>query len=119
MVHVSDLCALPPTALGEQLQVSGILLGGGISFFLASSVEDFDRSIAVTLVDDELFERLFVHGVFAVGGGRFGFSLPCVIEAELGPSARGYKYSLKNIVSLTVTYSGKDVSIVPGNEPKQ
>lgn len=113
MASVTDLYALSPAAIGAQVQVSGVLLGGGISFFLADSIEGFDKGIAFPLYDDELFERMFVRGVFSVGGGRFGFSLPCVVEAELGSSARGYKYSLKNIVSLAVTYSGKDVSIVP------
>lgn len=115
MPHVSDLYALSPTAIGTQVQVSGVLLGGGFHLFVADSIENYDMGIAVPVFDDELDERLIVSGVFPIGGGRFGYRYPCVIEAELGPSARGYKYSLKNIVLLVVTYDGKEVVIVPGS----
>jgi hypothetical protein len=119
MLRVADLHALSPTALGAQFQVGGILLGGGLQLYVADSIEGFDMGISAPIIDNELDERLIVSGVFPIAGGRFGYRYPCVLKVELAPSAKGYKCSLKNIVSLAVTYSGKEVLIVPGSGPKQ
>src|SRR5437868_1087198 len=53
MLHVSDLYALSPTAIGTKVQVSGVLLGGGFDLFVADSIEGFDMGIAVPIFDDE------------------------------------------------------------------
>lgn len=120
MLQVSDLCALSPAAFGTKVHVGGVLLGGRFdNLVIADSIESFDEGAAVPLLDDSLIERLVACGVFPVGGGRFGFRNPCVIEGELAPSARGYKYSLKNIVSLNVNYDGKDRLILPVSEPEE
>lgn len=113
MVDVKHLHALAGAPVGMRVHASGLLIGGGVEFFLADSIEDFDARIAIPLLDKELFERMFVRGIFPVGGGRFGFCCPCIVSAVLAPSVNGYKYSLKDIVSLVVTYNDKELLVVP------
>jgi hypothetical protein len=78
---------------------------------MADTIEDYDRGVAVPLLDDALLERLVMSGVYGIGGGRFAYRYNSVIEAVLAPGARGYKCALTNIISLIVNYSGKDVLI--------
>jgi hypothetical protein len=114
MLHVSDLYSQDSLAVGTLVQIGGMLLGASFdNLVIADTIEDFDLGVAVPLLDDALLEQLVMSGVYGIGGGRFAYRYNAVIEARLAPGARGYKCALTNIVSLIVSYRGKDVLILP------
>lgn len=115
MLHVLEIYGFEPSAVGTLVHVGGMLLGGR-NLFVADSIEDFDRGIAIPLLDGDLVERLFIAGVFGIGGGRFGYRYNCEIEGILAPGSNGHKFSLTNIGLFTVNYCGKDVPVHPVGE---
>ncbi len=115
MYNISELYSLDLSAVGSLVQAHGLLLGGK-NLVLADSIEDYDRGVAVPLLDDDLLERLYMGGIFSIGGGRFGYRYNSSINATLVTGTRGYKIALARISSLTVNYNGKDMLISTTNE---
>ena len=98
--------------IGQPVTVRGMLLGMGFHRqYIADSVEGLDRGVALELVEDDLFTRIFDSGVSPVGGGRFTFRLKAEVSgtlSELGDRA----YALTKLTQLTVEYRDREIRVI-------
>jgi len=103
MASVREILESPEKHEGHTVVVEGLLLGGSEHQFIADSIDEYDRQVALPILDAPLFERLFERGVSPIGGGRFCFRYNAIIQGELANTTDiNLKYGVKNVTSLVV-----------------
>lgn len=112
-MNVQELIGLKDSLFGREVEIFGVfVLVDGVGYFVGSSADRDDKSVAVKVVVDNL-KKVLLDSVPPSGGSKYYYLDDARVVGRLGQSADGYACLISDVTALEISKSGHRFVAIP------